>query len=418
MSALFHFFDYAAVLILSRIPFERALDFANREKITEKLYPLFVHNISALLYHPQNAGRSSISAPAMAAQQASLERRREGHPDYMRTPQTSGPPALQHHHSMANPTGAAQQGTPHSAGPHPASGRPGLDRAHTFPTPPTSASSMMGMGNSDSSYGWNGQAVSAPQSSQPLTIDTGLSNARSVPTTPASTPPGSMGGMPAYQTSGPYDAPRPMYTHSSQSSIGSQYGGLPRYPPNSGIKSEMGPPPRAIHDSEDKRDMYGQSQEHPPSSDAAEGEHEGDYTHSAGPYGHRNPYAYNPHSAPAVMHQEQSHVSPDMTGSPTKGQGRATPRSATAYGAYSAPQRSQQLPSSNLYNVMSENRPPNGNDMYSASYAQQSYGAPNGMPASNKRGYEMDDDDQNGLKRQKTIHDRNLAPMMAAQNKR
>lgn len=47
------------VLILTpppRIPFERALEFANKEKITEMLYPLFVHNIGALLYHPINRG--------------------------------------------------------------------------------------------------------------------------------------------------------------------------------------------------------------------------------------------------------------------------------------------------------------------------------------------------------------------------
>jgi protein SOK2 len=36
------------------IPFEKALEFANKEKITEMLYPLFVHNIGALLYHPSN----------------------------------------------------------------------------------------------------------------------------------------------------------------------------------------------------------------------------------------------------------------------------------------------------------------------------------------------------------------------------
>ncbi|RDL38158.1 DNA-binding of Mlu1-box binding protein MBP1 [Venustampulla echinocandica] len=36
------------------IPFERALEFANKEKTTEMLYPLFVHNIGALLYHPSN----------------------------------------------------------------------------------------------------------------------------------------------------------------------------------------------------------------------------------------------------------------------------------------------------------------------------------------------------------------------------
>jgi protein SOK2 len=40
------------------IPFEKALEFANKEKITEMLYPLFVHNIGALLYHPVNHGHA------------------------------------------------------------------------------------------------------------------------------------------------------------------------------------------------------------------------------------------------------------------------------------------------------------------------------------------------------------------------
>jgi len=34
------------------IPFDRALDFANKEKITESLYPLFVHDIGGLLDVP------------------------------------------------------------------------------------------------------------------------------------------------------------------------------------------------------------------------------------------------------------------------------------------------------------------------------------------------------------------------------
>ncbi|EKD12893.1 APSES transcription factor StuA [Drepanopeziza brunnea f. sp. 'multigermtubi' MB_m1] len=38
------------------IPFERALELANKEKITTALYPLFVHNIGALLAHPVNSG--------------------------------------------------------------------------------------------------------------------------------------------------------------------------------------------------------------------------------------------------------------------------------------------------------------------------------------------------------------------------
>ncbi|CAL3971018.1 hypothetical protein PZA11_007388 [Diplocarpon coronariae] len=44
------------------IPYQRALDLANKEKITDRLYPLFVHNISALLYHPINrAGYPAVA---------------------------------------------------------------------------------------------------------------------------------------------------------------------------------------------------------------------------------------------------------------------------------------------------------------------------------------------------------------------
>jgi hypothetical protein len=40
------------------IPFERALEFANKERITELLYPLFVHDIGAMLYHPDNSPKA------------------------------------------------------------------------------------------------------------------------------------------------------------------------------------------------------------------------------------------------------------------------------------------------------------------------------------------------------------------------
>src|ERR1044071_666385 len=55
------------ILTKRRIPFERALEFANKEKITEQLYPLFVHDIGALLYHPSNQSRASVGGAAMAA---------------------------------------------------------------------------------------------------------------------------------------------------------------------------------------------------------------------------------------------------------------------------------------------------------------------------------------------------------------
>ncbi|KAG9968059.1 apses-domain-containing protein, partial [Aureobasidium melanogenum] len=217
------------------IPFDRALEFANKEKITEKLYPLFVHNIGALLYHPSNSASRTIGG---ATSLVPGERRRPE--DYMRAP-VSQPPTMPHGQSMAMPQ------PPHSLAPHPNAGRPSLDRAHTFPTPPTSASSIMGIGNSEGSYQWSNQPPSTMQqqqpSQQPLAIDTNMSN-RSVPTTPATTPPGSaMHSMPPYQTSQAYDNGRQLYSAPSQPS---QYG--PRYgqlQPSPYIKNEMAPPARA-----------------------------------------------------------------------------------------------------------------------------------------------------------------------------
>ena len=395
-----------------RIPFERALDFANKEKITEQLYPLFVHNIGALLYHPQNNARQSISGATMAA----AERRRgDGSSEYMRTPQSSQPPSLQHHHSMTNAIGGQANQPPHSIAPHPASGRPGLDRAHTFPTPPTSASSIMGMGNAGSSYEWGGAPVSSVQTTQPLSIDTTLSSTRSVPTTPASTPPGnSMQSVPAYQTSGSYDHSR-MYSGSSATSqYGNQYamGRYAQMQPSPGVKNEMAPPARMAHEA----DHHPQS--HPPSSDA-EPDHDGEYTHSAGPYSQsRSQYVYGSNAAPTSMHHDQAHVSPEMTGSPHKGPGRSTPRTTASYAGYGTPQRTQQLPSSNLYNVMSEDRTSsNGSDMYGSPYQPQAY--PNGIPGSNKRVLELDDHDEHGAaKRQKSGIEDNRPRAMLSQKKR
>lgn len=64
------------------IPFDRALDFANKEKITELLYPLFVHNIGALLHHPINRGygAASYSDASQLAQLAQIPRSHEGLP--------------------------------------------------------------------------------------------------------------------------------------------------------------------------------------------------------------------------------------------------------------------------------------------------------------------------------------------------
>ena len=52
--------DANQLLMYRRIPFDRALEFANKEKITEALYPLFVHDIGALLYHPTNRAGPAV----------------------------------------------------------------------------------------------------------------------------------------------------------------------------------------------------------------------------------------------------------------------------------------------------------------------------------------------------------------------
>ncbi|KAF7537478.1 hypothetical protein G7054_g3650 [Neopestalotiopsis clavispora] len=159
------------------IPFERALDFANKENITEMLYPLFVHNISALLYYPSNQTRTN---QAMAA----AERRKAEAGGQMRNnflgapaPPSGVMPSIQlhsHHHHMALP------------GPQPS--KPSLDRIYSFPTPPTSNSSVMGSMPSEG-YQWPQAAMSSAQHPNPMSIDTSLSNARLMPATPAATPP-------------------------------------------------------------------------------------------------------------------------------------------------------------------------------------------------------------------------------------
>ncbi|WYZ41606.1 hypothetical protein EsH8_V_000501 [Colletotrichum jinshuiense] len=418
------------------IPFERALDFANKEKITELLYPLFVHNIGALLYHPTNQTRTN---QVMAA----AERRKQEQNQMRGAPQSGGPglPSIQqhHHHSMGLP--GPQQSLPS----HVNMGRPTLDRAHTFPTPPTSASSVMGssMGASDNGFQWaQSQGMGGAQAQNPMSIDTGLSNARSMPATPASTPPGStMQNMQSYQSSTQqYDNSRPMYNAPTQQSPyqatnptsqdRSVYGQNDPY-----AKNDMGPPsarPTANGAPQDQKPANGimhadQSAPQPAGDEEAEHEHDGEYTHDSGAYdANRGSYNY---SAPAVgtLPAEHQHLSPEMTGSPSHppASGRATPRTAAApqpyysqQAGYSTPPRVAQQSSSNLYNVMSNDRNsaagPGSNDVYTpqADMGSMSNGYPSQMngTAGMKRGRDDDDDLQRplsgggmDLKRRKTL---------------
>ena len=408
-----------------RIPFDRALDFANKEKITELLYPLFVHNIGALLYHPTNTSRTNMVMAATERRKLDSNKQPQG----VLGPSGSQPPSLHHHHSMNNPIGS-HISSPHSIAPHPGS-RPNLDRAHTFPTPPTSASSGVGMGNPGGSYDSWGQGMGGSvQSTQPLAIDT---HAHSTPSTPIATPPGqSIQTMQSYSGQPPYDSSRPIYSsgtsqptpYTPQSTVQSQGMGRLGGPLQSSafLKHEMGPPSRAQgsgadieHGGDSKADSYSHNPasehvSHGTGEEEAEHEHDAEYAHdaNAGYNSKRGSYsAYNSGSTLGSLHGEHPHLSPEMNGSPSQpnGSGRATPRTTTGAGqpqwtpGYHSPPRT--VASSSHYNVISDTRANvssggSAPDTYSSAPLPSTY-APshvNGANSSGKRIREEDEPDQ------------------------
>lgn len=374
----------------------------------------------------------------------------------MRNPQQPGLPSIHqhHHHSMHSSLGGNQLPGPQSQSlvSHQGGGRPEVNRAHTFPTPPTSASGVIGsMGSQDGSFNWGGQNINGSvQSTNPLSIDTGLSNARSMPTTPATTPPGApiQSMQQQYQqNSQHYDTSRQMYSAAPQQSPYPAATSQRYSQPTSYIKSEMGPPSGRTpgpgpeteqHDVKPANGLMHHANEqvgHATGDEEAEHEHDSEYTHDsgAGYDASRGSYSYN--SAPAVgsIAGEHQHLSPEMAGSPNHqaNSGRATPRTTTAPQSYYQQQQGYgtpprvQPPSSNLYSVMSSERGTANGGPGGNAYADQSNlgssisnGYPaqdnilNGTSTSNKRGRDDDDDsssrdpsgnDLDGLKRRKTM---------------
>ena len=97
------------------IPFDRALELANKEKITERLYPLFVHNLNALLFHNQN---NPASMAGIVTTAGSLQ---------ARPPTDDYPTPASSMHPSSGPTPNPQL----SAG-HQLAGRPGMPRSSTM----------------------------------------------------------------------------------------------------------------------------------------------------------------------------------------------------------------------------------------------------------------------------------------------
>ena len=317
---------------------------------------------------------------------------------------------------MQGTVGSQVPPTPHSIAPHPNSGRPPIERAQTFPTPPTSASSVMGMGNQGSSYEWGAPSMSnGVTGAQALSIDTGLSNARSLPTTPASTPPGSsISTMQQYHGQQNFNDSKSFYSGppSSQSAYASQSAAQPnmtRYgaPMHSASypKQEMGPPsapgPVSTGETEHheiKSEQYPHGHVSTDSTDP-ENHHQSDSgymaSNGAAYTNNRSQYAYNPPPSASSVQSEHPHLPSELTESPHQaGSGRATPRDANgthqwAQG-YSTPPRTST--SSNLYSVMSDSRGTNGTptgDHYGAAYTAASM---NGSLTSTKRARDDDSD--------------------------
>ncbi|CAK7242283.1 MAG: hypothetical protein STHCBS139747_003770 [Sporothrix thermara] len=371
------------------IPYERALDFANKEKITELLFPLFVHNIAALLYHPSNQNR------AQQVMAAAERRKQTENPMRNGQPPAPGLPSLQHHSTMALP--GPQQTLPSHANMTTPNSRPPLDRAHTFPTPPTSASSVMGGGMSASEpFSWPHQGVNGTHAANPMSIDTNLSNARSMPATPATTPPGpSLQGMQQYPpTTQAYDASRSMYHHQTPAPSSQQTPSQQHTPHHGQQHHHQGYPGSAPNSSPHDRNMYGPNAVAAAAAAAASGyvktelsapptnrssiagpsgnepvvdnklptngqfthnghagdgvshgvapedehEHEAEYTHDSNAYdASRAQYNYGAPQV-ATLSSEHSHMSPDVAAAAVAGHqatsGRSTPRSAASQAYY------------------------------------------------------------------------------------
>lgn len=339
---------------------------------------------------------------------AAADRRRldGSKPGGMVGPPGPQPPNLTHHHTMNSTVGGQQSG---SLASHAGVGRPVLDRAHTFPTPPTSASGTVASGiGSQWNYDSAGGGINGSQ------VQQFEHHPHSTPATPATTPPGSnLPSMQPYQNhQQSYETSRPMYSAatSQQSMYASQ---LPNQTmgrngslQSSGYaKQEMGPP---IGSSSKSESDHGEQKlaSYIPTHEQNNGDEEAEHEQDA-EYAHENKYPYDTQRA------QYGSIGMGANGY-QNGSGHVTPQSSTASQSLWAaghPTPPRAPPSSNLYNPTSDTRGalPNGN-VAADGHVPGAYAptAMNGATPSNKRLRDDDDaypkahsDDIDTLKRRK-----------------
>ncbi|KAL5596845.1 hypothetical protein BROUX41_006471 [Berkeleyomyces rouxiae] len=394
------------------IPYERALDFANKEKITELLYPLFVHQINTLLCHPTNNTRTN---QVLAAH----ERRKQEHS------LSQGLPAIHHQPQLALPA------PPQPLASHTAMARPGLDRGHTFPTPPATAGGVIGSIGSSDGFQWSQQ----PQGTHSMLMDPNVHN-RSIPT-PATTPPGgAMGPMQAYSQASSvahYESRPSMYnTTSSQPSPYQNSAPMPqdRVYQSSYVKAEMAPPASRTGsivevDNQDKTGANMMPNDHnsqivPHSEQEQEADHENEYTHDNTAYDNRNAPQYNYPAPTPVATMPETQITTEAVGSPTHANsGRATPRTANSHNFYpsastvsfpASPRNN--MSSNNVFHVMNNDRNGSGAATpdteafpkieMSKAYVQPPISSATSGGSSLKRSLDDDEDNVVEIKRRKT----------------
>lgn len=231
--------------------------------------------------------------------------------------------------------------------PHPQM-RPEMSRAVSYPipTPPSSASGIMG---GSENFHWNQPSMMGNSGSAPLAIDTVINTSRSMPTTPATTPPGgALQQLQQYNTPNNFNEPRssPIYSSQGQSmpqGTVSQSGNMNRFgpplpqPPYMSQPRDNMPPPTSrgpnvsrpsssqnnadgqVKDDNGIEQQQGSLEEEEQDNQEEEADHEPEheYDSNVNQYNNVNGRGYfQPGDTP--------HLSPDMTGSPNH-QGPGTP---------------------------------------------------------------------------------------------